>query len=353
MAGIVIIGAGFAGVATACRLAGRGASPVVVLERDPAPGQRASGRNAGMIRTLLADADLQAVALESAAALLAPPEALAAGPLYARTGGTILAGGAVVPALVAAAERSRAAGRGVEEASGAERSFLTPDDGICDVHALLGAYLAAASAGGVEMRTGVEVREVLVAGGRVRGVAVDGGEIAADVVVNAAGAWAGRIGAGGVGPRAGLEPRRRHLHTTGPLPAVDPDAGWVWHESEGWYYRPESGGYLLSGCDETPMAPCDPPVDPEAEADLAAKLADHPLLGDLPIRKRWACLRTFSADGRPIIGWDPVLEGLYWVAALGGHGVTMSHAVGDLAAREILAGPAAGPPTPFSPSRFP
>jgi D-arginine dehydrogenase len=79
-------------------------------------------------------------------------------------------------------------------------------------------------------------------------------------------------------------------------------------------------------------------VDPQAEVRLAEKLASRPDLADLPIRTRWACLRTFSADDRPAIGWDPALPGLYWVTALGGHGVTMSFAVGDLAAREILAG---------------
>ena len=47
-------------------------------------------------------------------------------------------------------------------------------------------------------------------------------------------------------------------------------------------------------------------------------------------------LRTMTPDGRFVIGEDPKLKGFFWVAALGGHGVTTSFAVGDLASDLIL-----------------
>ena len=46
---VVIVGAGFAGAATAHHLAERGVRSVLLLEREPVPGAHASGRNAALV----------------------------------------------------------------------------------------------------------------------------------------------------------------------------------------------------------------------------------------------------------------------------------------------------------------
>ena len=51
----VIIGAGFAGIATAYHLARRNVRDIVVLEREEGPGMHASGRNAGLLRQSSSD----------------------------------------------------------------------------------------------------------------------------------------------------------------------------------------------------------------------------------------------------------------------------------------------------------
>jgi len=76
-----------------------------------------------------------------------------------------------------------------------------------------------------------------------------------------------------------------------------------------------------------------------------------PGLSEVAIAKRWAGFRTLSPDSRFVIGWDPVLEGFFWVAGLGGHGVTTSAAVGDLAAEILLGGPGHKSDA-FAPERF-
>ena len=43
-----------------------------------------------------------------------------------------------------------------------------------------------------------------------------------------------------------------------------------------------------------------------------------------------------TPDGRFVLGEDPLLPGFFWVAGLGGHGVTTSFSVGRLAASLIL-----------------
>jgi len=360
VAKIVIIGAGFAGMATARSLVQDGADDVLVLEREPAPGQHASGRNAGMIRTLLTDPDEQDLALASATEIAQ----IGGGTAFDATGGLVLADGDHRDALRRAADRCRAAGREVTgtdrapeniagwlESASFGRGWLTPTDGVADVSTLLSLYHEEAARGGAVLETGVEVREILVRGDHAAGVATSRGTIEADIVVNAAGAWAGQLGRIGAADAIAIQPRRRHLFSTGPVPGADPGLPFVWHDSAGYYFRPESGGFLLSACDEADQEPGDHSVDPEADAWLAERLvACVPTLADLPLRRRWACLRTFSRDDRFVIGWDPVRPGLYWVAALDGHGVTASAAVGALAAREILDGEDAR--NPLSPHRF-
>ncbi|MHC4860809.1 MAG: NAD(P)/FAD-dependent oxidoreductase, partial [Planctomycetota bacterium] len=231
-----------------------------------------------------------------------------------------------------------------------EACFETPADGVADVNELLQGFLRQARARGARLRTNTEVLDLAREGDRVTGVVTRDGVLGADVVVNAAGAWAGEVGAPGAAAAIGIVPKKRHLHSTGPVAGASPDLPFVWNDTAGYYFRPESEGLLLSGCDHTPEPPGDPVVDPEEEVRLAGKLLEHaPALAELPIATRWACHRTFARDARPVLGWDPVLDGLYWVAALGGHGVTVSHTVGALAAREILTGRSE---SPFAPSRF-
>jgi D-arginine dehydrogenase len=126
----------------------------------------------------------------------------------------------------------------------------------------------------------------------------------------------------------------------------------VWHLDEGVYFRPESGGLLLSPCDETPSQPGVPAVDPLAAESLAVKLPRaFPRLAAVTVALAWAGLRTFAADRLPVIGPDPRVEGFFWIAGLGGHGVTTSLSAGELAAKLLLE-PRRDAGNPFSPARF-
>ena len=59
------------------------------------------------------------------------------------------------------------------------------------------------------------------------------------------------------------------------------------------------------------------------------------LSGDPGAAHFWHGLRTLSPDGRFVVGPDPDLAGLVWVAGLGGHGMTCGGEVGRLAARAV------------------
>lgn len=114
----------------------------------------------------------------------------------------------------------------------------------------------------------------------------------------------------------------------------------------------ESGGLLLCPCDETEVDPPalhrQPGTDGEVLAQLYASLRElAPDLADRPIARTWCGLRSFAADRRFVLGRDP-LNPLFWVAGLGGHGMTSGLAVAERAARLFLE----GGEDELSPARF-
>jgi D-arginine dehydrogenase len=114
------------------------------------------------------------------------------------------------------------------------------------------------------------------------------------------------------------------------------DLPFAWHDDAAFYFRPEGEGLLFSPCDEVPVEPGPASTDPAAAELLAEKLIRYaPGLADLPIKRSWACLRTFAPDRKPVIGPDPDRSGLFHVSGLGGFGMTASAAVGELAAALI------------------
>ena len=48
------------------------------------------------------------------------------------------------------------------------------------------------------------------------------------------------------------------------------------------------------------------------------------------ISHRWAGLRTFVSDGEPVVGFDPLAKGFFWLAGQGGYGIQTSPAIAML-----------------------
>jgi glycine/D-amino acid oxidase-like deaminating enzyme len=224
-----------------------------------------------------------------------------------------------------------------------------PGDGVIDIHGLLGACARGAREAGAALHYGAAVTAIRAEGDGFL-VETENRTLRARTLVNAAGAWAAEVGrmAGGLG--LDLKPMRRHLAWSDHPSPVGP---WAWWVDRPFYARAESGGTLLCPCDESEVPLPPPGQQPatdahqlEALGELAEALAPD-LVEARPIRA-WSGLRTFSLDRRFVIGWDPVNPRLFWVAGLGGHGMTTGLAVGRLAADLLLNGGEHG----LSPSRF-
>jgi len=343
---ILIVGGGIAGLSTACHLALAGQGSVVLVEREALPGFYASGHNASIARQLTGRAEHTALAVQGR-------NRLAEAGLLRLTGGYLL--GAESGGTRALAEEARAFGLDCLPGAGspfpglkAAEHLHLPGDGIIDTSGELDHCARTARAGGASLRFGCQVQGITPQRGGFR-VATDQGELRARILVNAAGGWAQAVGRMAGGLDIPFQPLRRHLVWSNvPYPA---ERAYAWWADRPLYLRPESGGALLCACEEAQVAlpprGQQPDNDDSVLEDLSASLKERgPALADAPIARLWCGLRTFAPDRRFVLGPDPLNPNLFWVAGLGGHGMTSGLAVGHLAARGILENISSGPLDP-------
>lgn len=362
---VLILGGGVAGLATAAALAEAGVQ-CVVAEAAEAFGTHSSAQNAAILRTLMSSKVLTRLGRTSARVMFDPPPAFAR-PLIQSCGLLLMADHADAPALAAwqaaAGEvdfsptvpqtardiRARAphvkhpdADRfGAEEFAG----LWLPREGVIDIAALMLGFAKQATQHGATLLTRATALEVSRLGARWSVRLKDGRTLTAEQIVIAGGAWAQTLGRQ-VGSTLDFAPRRRHLvvATLGDTPL---DLPVVWnHSTSGrmFYTRPEVPGLLMCACDEAL-------IEPTTTADLASCQKDPAVLeavaamteefmpawANARVQSYWAGWRTFAtADAqRFVIGADPDVDGLFWSAGLGGHGMTAAFEVGRLGAKAI------------------
>lgn len=333
---ILIVGGGIAGLSTASHLAQAGQKGIVILEREELLGFYASGHNAGIARQLTGRVEHTRLTMEGR-------DALAAAGFLETTGGYLL--GAELGGTWALAQEAQELGLPVVQREGsplpharAVEHLHIPSDGVIDVDALLHHCAEEARARGAELRLGCMVTAIHPVGDGFE-VETDQGVFLASQLVNAAGAWAQGVGRNAGGLDIPFRPLRRHLiWSNAAHPSREP---WGWWADRPLYIRPESGGLLMCACEEEeiplPRRGRQPEVDAHILENLFLSLKElAPSLSDCPIARYWAGLRTFAPDRRFVIGTDPVNPRLFWVAGLGGHGMTSGLAVGRLAAQAIL-----------------
>ncbi len=349
---IVIVGAGFAGAATSYFLSQTPGLRVALLEREARSGLHASGRNAGMFRQAVNPPSLGEYIQVTAEAMGHPPEDWLQPKVFSPQGSVLLGGKALLSSLSEGLQdrgidfQLLAAGvfpKGLSEGlcklllqSHYEFALFVPSDGVVQIVSYLQNLLGAAVGRGVELFYRSEVRDLVRENGVWR-LQTDSQTFEAPWVVNASGAWAGLLGALARVPTPALVAHRRHLCRARPEFEVEASWPFVWDLQAGYYFRPETGGLLLSPGDETPHPPGLPEVDPQAMLMLEEKLSRYSKgLGKVSLQELWACLRTKSASGDFVIQQEADL-GFQWVAGLGGHGMSASFGVGREAARQLLA----------------
>ena len=211
---------------------------------------------------------------------------------------------------------------------------FSPRDGFIRPMEIRRGYLESALRSGVE-RLEAEVLglEPVAAGLRVR---TSVGAHTASVVVNAAGAWAGRLGAM-AGVDVPVQPLRRQVAVTAPT-AVLPAAMPMIIFPDGFHLRVRDGRVLLLWPSDGAADPFDVTVEPEwTRTVLAAARERVPVLAGVPLESTYAGLYEMSPDEHALLGPAPGLDRLFLVNGSSGHGVMHAPALGQVAA-EMLTG---------------
>ena len=344
----IVVGAGIAGASAGYELAAD--ARVVVLERESQAGYHTTGRSAALFVQTHGPAVIRALSRGAKNFFLNPPTGFAEHPLLTERG-MLLIGRADQSALLeqnfAQSSRHIAGVRRLDAKDACKLVQLLKEDYLAgavldpeamdmDVHAIHWGFIRGMRARGGKLATDAELLGLERNAGAWT-VRTAAGDFSAPVIVNAAGAWCDVVGAMAAAAPIGLVPKRRTAFIFDPPPGAD-IARWpsVVDVGEEFYFKPDAGKFLGSPADQTPMAPCD--VQPD-DFDVALAVDRIQRAAHIPvthINRKWAGLRSFVADGCPVVGYDPRVEGFFWLAGQGGYGIETSPSMGRLTASLVL-----------------
>ena len=363
----LVIGGGIIGSCVAWRLA-REHAEVRILERGRL-GQEASWAAAGMIApqaeaqgpgpffdlcmrardvfaatvpTLRAESGIDPE-YDDAGILYVAFDAAESAELRERAKWQTAAGGVV-------AELSAAEARQMEPALAAEVNYAVhmPADRRTDNRKLTHAFAAAAVAKGARVHEGMRVASIVVKNGRATGVRLDDGkELAADVIVNASGAWASDFRGLEADQVATYPVRGQMLCFEGLRPLAGPSVF-----SAHGYLVPRRDGRLLAGSTMEEAG-----YDKRVTLDGMEKITRGarkmmPSLGNLPFREAWAGLRPATRDFLPILGASPNAANVFYATGHFRSGILLSALTGEIIADLVFDRAPSINLEPFAPARF-
>jgi D-arginine dehydrogenase len=328
---------------------------VVLLEAEEQVGYHSSGRSATMLHYALGNPLVRALTLASRQFIESPPERFSETPLGHTRPTLVHAREEELPALnaLAAAIAPFAKLERVGEKEildlcpvlrvgrqGAVAALVDRNAIKLDSDALLQGFARTLRHNGGDVVTGARVQALNREKGAWTAVTERGDRFSAPVVVNAAGSWADKIAQlGGVSP-IGLQPKRRTIITFDGPEGVDVSA-WPFVKTVGeeLYFAPESGRLFASPMDEVPSEPTDAQPDDYEVALAADRVERRTTIEVSRIVHKWAGLRTFAPDRKPVAGFAPDTEGFFWLAGQGGSGLQTSPAMAAIAASLIVDAP--------------
>jgi len=246
------------------------------------------------------------------------------------------------------AKWQRAVGAPVEELSGAAARRIEPmlsPETVYAIHMptnrrtdnrkLTQAYAAAARKAGAEFVEGARVEALALRGERASGIVLradgvvmdDGSTREADVVVNAAGAWAGEI--------RGLEADRVKLHPVrGQIICFEVAPGTIGPAlfSLRGYLVPRRDGRLLAGSTMEEAGYNKSVTLAGLDKIARGAAAIVPALGAAAFREAWAGLRPAARDLLPVLGFSPSVPNVLWAVGHFRSGILLSAITGEIIA---------------------
>lgn len=360
---VIIIGGGVAGLSTAMQLAKR-SQRVLVLERERL-GNGSTGRAAGLLGQLRGTAEHTRMLMDGVT-IVKELEQQADVEIFVQTGSLRIAEtderAREIRDLV---DMGKSIGFNIDLMPIPEvakrlpqmrtddllEACYCPTDGHLQPAELVSAYIKVGRANGVRYESDCPVKELMIEGGRAKGVRTPKGDFFAPVIVNAAGPWSYLIAdlAQEKLPTAAIG---HYYLTTRPDPDHPVDRLSPAIRDRHWriYARPESGGLIVGTYEAEPELwdTEDLPDDFDMSALKARPDSLHVavLIHAAQQRYPWISERspmtitrgimTFTPDGKPFCGKLPQVEGLYHCAGFSGHGIVQSPVIGVIMAELIL-----------------
>ncbi|MFW2382399.1 MAG: NAD(P)/FAD-dependent oxidoreductase [Acidimicrobiales bacterium] len=350
---IVVIGGGIAGVSAAAFLAEGGAN-VTLVERESTLAYHTTGRSAAQWIVNYGHPATRKLAATSRRFFDEPPPGATDGPLLSQRAVLMVSSDptAEVDDQFASVDGDGPAMEPVEPSTAAslcplvdpgrtEVALLDSGSMEIDVGALHQAFVRMLRSAGGSVATSIRVDAAEPFGDRWR-VDTTTGQLTADIVVNAAGAWGDPVArSAGVEP-VGLQPRLRTAFMVpgSSLPDADLHQSHSWPMlidlAHRWYVKPDGTQFLCSPADQR----ISPAVDAKPEeVDIAVAIDRINTDTRLEIRSvasKWAGLRTFAPDESLVLGPDPDTPRFVWCVGQGGVGIQTSPAAGRLIADLVL-----------------
>lgn len=349
----VVIGAGSVGTPTALYLAKQGLK-VLVIDRLPSPGQGSNKAAIGGVRATHSDPAKIRLGLRTIEILSRFHEEFGYDVEW-RPGGYVFVAyrteeEKILKDLVAL---QRSYGLNIRWCEAEELLRIVPDlnpeglrggtyspeDGHCSPLLLCHAYYELAKREGAEFRFGEEVVGIEVRHGRIQAVRTSRGLYPTAVAVNAAGAWAAKVGR-----LLGLEhPVYPDCHEAG---ITEPVAHFLAPMIVDIRPGPGSANCYFHQLATGQIAFCitpDPPILGEDVRETSAFLPQvarriiqvMPRLAGLRVRRTWRGLYPMTPDGLPLVGWVEEVKGYLVAIGLCGQGVMLGPALGELLARLV------------------
>ena len=206
----------------------------------------------------------------------------------------------------------------------------SPTDGHCTPESVVNGYAGAARRAGARLLRGCAVTAIESSGGAITRVVTDRGAIATDTVICTAGAWSRGLGAM-VGVDLPVEPLRRQILTTAPLPGLHPDTPFTIDFTTSFYFHGEGQGLLLGMSDphETPGFRLT-----ESNAWLTglgeAIERRAPAISEVGLGAGWAGLYEMTPDHNALIGEAEGISRFLYATGFSGHGFLMGPAIGEV-----------------------
>jgi sarcosine oxidase subunit beta len=350
---VIVIGAGSVGVPVAMSLAEMGVK-TLVLDKNPSPGQGENKKAIGGVRATHSDPGKILTCLMSLEVFST---------WQTRYGDNIewLKGGYTFPVYRESEEKALRSILPVQKKYGLHIDFVnpekiyevvpginmeglrggtfSPDDGSASPLRAVNAFYRRAKALGADFRFKEEVTQIVVGGGKVKGVKSGSGIYSAPVVVDAAGPFSKTV-CETSGVHLPVTPDSHEAAITEPVKpffttmVVDLRPG---PDSKNYYFYQNRLGQIVFCITPEPLIVGNDRRETSVFlSQVGARMVRLlPRLKNLRVRRMWRGLYPMTPDGSPLVGWNTQVQGLLHATGMCGQGFMLGPGVGQVVARMI------------------